>query len=309
MTTLSATANSSRTQVSYVIEPAFGAPGADPTLVALRCTSESFVSGRTTTATQELRADRQVPDDVTTGEQPTGDLGIEFQYAEYDPLLEAVLQGTWSTGVLTNGTTERSITFEVKRDDTLQYKVIKGAVANQFSLKAASKEMFTGSFSFMGQSFTRDTSSISTTSPTASTTNRPYNGVSDISGVKFGGVAYTAGVKNFEFTVGNNARMQDQIGSVEAVGFGFGNIDVNGKFTAYFKDANAIITAYNSDSYTSFEFTVGTAGAGYKFQFPRIHIMKADDATGGINQDVVLDVEWKALRDPVTGVTVKITKI
>lgn len=310
MTTLSATSNSSRTQIAYVVETAFGVPGDDPQLTNLRVTSESFVSGRSTTSTQELRSDRQVPDDVTTGENPTGEVGIEFQFEEFDPFLEAVLQGTWTTGVLTNGTTERSYTFEVARSDTSLYKVINGAVANTFSLKGASKEIMTGSFGFMGKSFTGgETSSISTKTPTASKTGRPFNGVNDISGVKFGGVAYSAGIKNFEFSIGNNARIQDQIGSKQAVGIGFGNIDVKGKFTAYFASANAIYTAFNSDAYTSFEFTVGSAGAGYKFQFPRIHITKADDTTGGINQDVVLNCEWTALRDPVTGVTVKITKI
>lgn len=306
MATLSATANSSRTQVRFVEETAYGTPGAQ--LINLRCTSENFLSGRTTTASQEIRSDRQVSDAITTGEEPSGELNVEFQYAEYDPLLEAVLQGTWSTGVLVNGTDEKSFTFEIERGDIGQFKLLKGVVANSFSLSGASKEIMTGTFGFLAKSFERTTSTLDAT-PTDSQTYIPFNAVNNISNIKFGGVAYTAGVKSFEVTIENNGRIQDQIGSLAAVGVGFGNINVNGKFSAYFKGGNAIITAYNADSYTSFAFDVGTAGAGYRFEFPRIKIMKADDPTGGINQDVLLDCEWQALRDPVSGVTVKITKL
>lgn len=89
-------ATSNRAQVRIIKEQDFGAIPATGNPNDLRLTGESLSFAITTDSSKEIRADRQVTDLIQTGASASGDINFELSYAEYDPLIEAIMQSTYS---------------------------------------------------------------------------------------------------------------------------------------------------------------------------------------------------------------------
>jgi hypothetical protein len=87
-------ADTSRAQLYYVSENTWGAI---PTIALneLRFTRESLGYNITTTASQEVRSDRQIADLIQTGGQASGGFDFELSYGSYDALLAAALFDAW----------------------------------------------------------------------------------------------------------------------------------------------------------------------------------------------------------------------
>ena len=86
---------SNRSNLSIIEESEFGVIPVTGNPNALRFTGESLDFTLNTTKSSEIRDDRQVTDLVTIGASAAGGFNIEWSFAEYDKLLQAVLQGTW----------------------------------------------------------------------------------------------------------------------------------------------------------------------------------------------------------------------
>lgn len=91
-----ALASSNRAQVRYIAESTFGVTPGTGNPKELRVTGETLDFGITTETSKEIRSDRQTTDQVQTGASASGGLNFELSYAEFDELLEAAIQGTWS---------------------------------------------------------------------------------------------------------------------------------------------------------------------------------------------------------------------
>lgn len=89
-------ASSSRTQVRYIPETVLGVTPVTGNPRNLRVTGESLDFAVTKEDSKEIRADRQIGSMVLVSAEATGDLQFENAYAEYDPLVSAVLQSTYS---------------------------------------------------------------------------------------------------------------------------------------------------------------------------------------------------------------------
>jgi hypothetical protein len=91
-------------QLRYGIETV---PGTIPTIAFtnIRAKTQTLEQGVTYIASQELRADRQVPDQVLVDMAPAGDIGIELSWASHDDFLLAALQASaWGTATQFTGT-------------------------------------------------------------------------------------------------------------------------------------------------------------------------------------------------------------
>jgi hypothetical protein len=90
-------ADTSRVQLRYIEETgSFGVTPGAGNGINLRMTGESLDYNVQTDSSQEIRGDRQKNDLVVIGASSGGGFNFEFSYNEYDKLLEAALQGTWS---------------------------------------------------------------------------------------------------------------------------------------------------------------------------------------------------------------------
>lgn len=89
-------ASSNRLNLRFKPESTFGTPVTASACYALRSTGESLNYDLRTDTSKEIRSDRQVPDLILTSAEANGGFSFEMSYGEYDPLLQALLQGTWS---------------------------------------------------------------------------------------------------------------------------------------------------------------------------------------------------------------------
>lgn len=93
-------ADSSLMKLAFEEEVTFGtAPATQPT--DIRWTGESLKQDTSTTESQEIRDDRQIPDVVRTGINAAGDINFEFSYGAHDEMLQAaLLSAVWTTAIV-----------------------------------------------------------------------------------------------------------------------------------------------------------------------------------------------------------------
>lgn len=99
--------SSNRASLAYIEETSFGVTPASTVpnpARFLRFTGESLTQGITKDTSKEIRQDRLTADLIPTNVTANGGVNIEISYGEYDPLIEAVLGGTF----LRMGTTGES---------------------------------------------------------------------------------------------------------------------------------------------------------------------------------------------------------
>lgn len=100
-------ANGSQHSLAYVPEVTFGTTPASPSFQPLRHTGTTLGLSKGAIESAELRNDRQVKDFRHGNKSIAGDVNIEMSYGSHDDLLQAVLEGTWST--LINNTVSASV--------------------------------------------------------------------------------------------------------------------------------------------------------------------------------------------------------
>jgi hypothetical protein len=126
----------------------------------LRNTGSTLALAKDTFQSEELISDRQIRDFRHGNKRVEGEVSFEFGYQSFDELLEAVMQGAWTSDVLKAGTTKPSFTIARLYEDIGQLFVFDGVEINTFSLSIPINSMVTGSFSFMGQSGASQTHSM-----------------------------------------------------------------------------------------------------------------------------------------------------
>lgn len=99
-------ASTSRAQLRYRAETAFGVTPVSGNSKQLRMTGETLDFNLSKEKSKEIRSDRQNTSATTVDAQASGDVNIEMSYGEYDELLQALLMGTWAAyGTNGEGTT------------------------------------------------------------------------------------------------------------------------------------------------------------------------------------------------------------
>jgi hypothetical protein len=301
----SASADSSRAQLSYVAETVVGTTPSNPVMQKLRMTGESLNGSRTSASSAEIRSDRNTSDLVTTAETSAGDINIELSSGSYDDFLSAALQGDWTANVLKNGTTRKSFSILKQFTDVNKSFLFKGCEVSTMSLNMAQGGFVTGAFGIMSRGNT-EAAPVGATFAEATVTP-VFNLTQHMTPLNIAGQA-TSGVQSFSLALNNNAREQRQIGSKDLAGVGMGTLSLTGALTVYFQDATAINAAYDSDAAVAMSFSLVNAGGGLTVLLPAVKFSNRTIVAGAINQDVVMSLQFTATFDPVTGAMIQISK-
>lgn len=216
--------------------------------------------------------------------------------------------------MLRNGTERHSYTLEKVFQDlaTPQYLWTKGNVINTMSLSVAANEIMTGSFNFIGTAGGRATATQGSGAYTAAPSNDVMNAVSNVGDVKENDAPLGAGifVQGVSMELNNNVRGRAAIGTLGFVDVKGGSIAVEGSMQIYFhENAATIYDRYVNGTESAFSFSV-TDGAGnsYVFSMPRIKFSTAQVLAGGLNQDVLMDMSFTAIRDATFDATFQIDR-
>jgi hypothetical protein len=294
-----AIASANTTRVAIIEEATWGTTPATPAFETLRLTSESLTNNRETIVSNELRgSDRNVSDSIPVGASAEGGIDFELSYGTYDDLLESFMANTWSSNVLTNGTsaTPKSFTVEKRFQGTSDvYYRFTGMMVNQFSLNCQVRQAVTGSFSFVGRGGTVATTAISGATYASPTTAGMVNAQTDFASFSVLGLSTAPKIRSLTLEGTNNLRTQDQVGSFDAAGVVPGRFEVTGSMEAYLEDAS-LIEKFVDNEAGSLSFTLGgTANQKYTFFCPRIKIESLQVVAGGNDQDAVVQINWRAI--------------
>lgn len=213
-----------------------------------------------------------------------------------------VLGAVMGSSRATNGSTMKSYTMEVQHADITQFRQYTGMIPAKMTLKLSVGAIVTGTFDFLGKSFNLlQTSGMGT--PTASQVFTPANATKGVFDIFEGGasISATTYIKSADLSIDNTLRVQDACGVFGAAGIAAGTMQNTGKLSVYFADA----TMYGkllSGAASSLSIPIlDVDGNGYVYYFPRIKYTAAKVATGGLDQDNMLDMDFQALPDVAAG--------
>lgn len=98
-------ADSNRARIRYIKESdtAWGTTPASGITRELRYTGSTLNAQKDTTISEEIRADRMVPDIVETAARSSGDMNVEFSAGSHDDFMEGFFYGAWSRPMTFDG--------------------------------------------------------------------------------------------------------------------------------------------------------------------------------------------------------------
>lgn len=302
-------ADSSETQIAFVEESTFlGGTPASPTWQKARMTGESLNDNIDNTTSNEIRPDADVSDLIQTASNVGGDMNWELTFgaSDTDTLLEHALRGTFSTNVLKGAKEKKSLSFEkiFETGATDQYFRFEKCVVNTFAMTVQASNIITGSFGIMGVSGNRGTAAVSGATYSNPNTNDVMTAV-DVGTITVGGVTGTLFYTDMSFSLTNNCRYQQAVGSLDAVGIGYGRREITGTLNAYFEDQD-LYEEFAAGNASSLSFICTDGTNSYTITFPKIKYSAGTVVAGGNNQDVMANMSWQALYDTSSGCAIQI---
>lgn len=288
--------DSSQTRLASIDEVTYGTTPASPAFDTIRITGESLKPALQYISSNEIRADRNIPDLTLVGSEAGGAVNFEFSYGTFDKWLESLMYSTWSTNVLKNGVTQKSMTLEKKFEAgaTDQYHRYVGSVANTMSLNVQSKQQVTGSFGFLCKSMSSAQAILTLATYNAANSNPVINAANNFASLTITGVS-SPQIVGLTLNVNNNIRQQPIVGAVANKGIGAGRFMVTGTLDAYF-ETNDMLDLYLGDTSADLSFELGgTSSLKYLFDCGKIKFSDAEIIAGGNDQDVMARMTWQAL--------------
>jgi hypothetical protein len=293
-------------QIAIVPEVTYGVTPATPAFYIVRTTGEGLAFVPTTTISNEMNPNRQVTDSILTGGQSSGDLNFELAYEDwFELLLAGVMCDDWTSNALVVGSTLKSFTIEKKipvPGGTTQYHRFTGCVMNGMSINIRPNQPITGSFSVLGKAVTTAEAEIAGATYAASDLT-PVMTAPRVVNIEIGGVsAVSKCFNNLQFSINNNDRVIECIGTLGPKEVVLGRMEAQAQFSVLFNDSDLLETLIDQVE-TSLEFqTDDNAVAGspgvdnyYAWEFPRIKFTANPVVAGGTNTDVVNAVTAQAL--------------
>lgn len=204
---------------------------------------------------------------------------------------------------LINASTKRSNTIERQYLDhsPVDYEYLTGMTLNTLAVDAKAQAIATYSKNYIGKSGSITSSRASGATDIAAPTYGVLNTSTNVGRIGFDGSAITGPnyVLSAAFTINNNIRAQNAVGSIGAVGTGNGEFTVTGTLETYFGDATIYGKIVNN-SLTSFDMRVGRQDGNresYLFDFPSIKLGSGSPSVSGKNADVTIQGGFTAFMD------------
>lgn len=293
-----------RSQTTYAVESTFGTAPVSG-YKTLPYTTWGVNTARDEYENATITGDRMARTSKSGNHHVTGDLDVEFSAVDYDPFFENLLNSTWSTGVISSGTTRKSMTIEQGSLDIGQFTLYRGVLVNKFDLTIPVAGMVTAKWNLMAQTQDALTSTSIDTTPDVPLASAPYFHESAAGFFKEGGspIAYFSALN---FSIDNGLAANFALGATAVRNFTYGLEKITGSATAYFEDA-VIYNKFINNTMTSIDVKLDDGTHTYQFYFPRVkYTTGARTITG--NAPITIQMNWQASFDATAGTNVVITK-
>lgn len=200
-----------------------------------------------------------------------------------------------------NDITPQSFTIETGFTDVSQYFLQTGMRVGSFGLNVASGELVSGTINLMGKETTAAGSTTLGTAPysvLASTATPVLNATTNVGSIYKNGELLATALQSIEISGEAALREQRAVGSRFPAGIGTGRFNLTGTITSYFETLEMYDHFLNHDTISlAFPFQDNDYQT-YWFTIPALKITSDPIAPGGIDQDVLEELEFTAIRDP-----------
>lgn len=216
-----------------------------------------------------------------------------------------------------NGVTEYSYRIEKhwELDAGTRYNYFRGMEVATLALTGDTRAIVTATLTFLGSDSTgfsavRDSGATTI----ASATGTVLDSSNSVPWLMEGGASVTAPnyVSSFSFTLENNLRAQNAVGSPGAVGVGLGRSNLTGSLNTYFGDETVLNKLLNNTaSSVAFSFRDSATSTIEIWDVPRLKYSSGVPEVTGIDTDIFSNLGFQALRDTLNGrdYTVMITRM
>lgn len=198
--------------------------------------------------------------------------------------------------------TKRSFSVETSFTDVNQHFKMTGQRIGAFEMSVSAGDLVTLNFEMQGRSTSTSSDSVLGNTAVydvlATTATEVMNATANVGTVYKDGAALTTAVMSIDLSGDNSLRKQPAVGEKFPAGVGYGRFTLEGTITAYFQ---------NLDQYNDFlnHATVSLAWDFedvdhnvYWFTIPSVKLLSDPIAPGGIDEDVMEEIEFQAQRDP-----------
>jgi hypothetical protein len=196
--------------------------------------------------------------------------------------------------------TPQSFTVETGFSDVGQYFKQTGLRAGSFGITVASGELVSGTVTLMGKETTAHSATVlgsAPYTPLASTATPVLNATTNVGSIYKNGELLATALQSIEISGEAALREQRAVGSRFPAGIGTGRFNLSGTITSYFETLEMYDHFLNHDTISlAFDFKDNDKSV-YWFTIPALKITSDPIAPGGIDQDVLEELEFIAIRD------------
>lgn len=207
---------------------------------------------------------------------------------------------------ITNGTTFKSFAIQRRYADLAnEFVMFNGMAPDTISMNVSASGVVTGSVGFLGKTEASATAEPASTTNAASAGdgNPIFNATSNVPRVLVAAGSYP--IRTASWTIQNNLRPREQVGTLGAVSVGSGTVSVTGTIEAYYEskaEYDKLVSQTASSLAIVFEDVDGNS---VLWEFPEVKYSTGSRVGSGINTDVLATLQFTAYRDPTEAITVR----
>lgn len=298
------------TRTAYVSQTTFNSINSAPSFQNLRPTRFSMRPNIEKGTSQEYTTDRNVRGDFMTSKGASGRLEGELHYGTWDALMAHAFYSTWTSNVLTIGSTPSFFTLEDTYELGVldQYQRFVGCMVNGMDLTFQPNDTVRIGFDIIAREMTAGTTAITGATYTSASTSRMPATTEQITGVTFDGISFAPIVRSLSLRIENNLIKRPVFDDPRSVQFGLGMADVTGELEVYFDTYQAYQEIY-TQSDARLTFVVGLETPS-RYQI-YIHSMKWGD--GEImprerDNDILVRMPFRSMYGGATNGSLRITR-
>jgi len=303
--------NSAQHKLSYRLESTYGVSPTTGAYVLLPHVGTTIGLAKGSIEAQTIRSDRQVEDVRHGNRQVGGQITTEFRWVDFDPILEALMCGTWTSDVLVPGVTRRSFSIlrqfsdQVASGDVMPFQLFKGCEFNTLNLTLAPESLVKADFSIFGREYTNSLTRPGSTTETAVSANKPFDSFRGQVTIEGSEIGY---VTEIQLNIENGIEPRFVAFDDRSAQGKLGRTRITGSLTIYFQDA-VMLNAFNAEQTLVVAFELeDLLGNIYQFNFPRV-VLTGGQPDVEAENDITITVPFAATYDPAEGHALQITRI
>ncbi|UIS25211.1 putative major tail tube protein [Erythrobacter phage vB_EliS-L02] len=200
--------------------------------------------------------------------------------------------------------TPQSASIETSFFDVDQHFIADGLRMGALSMEITAGAIVTGSTTTMGRETKRLNANKLGNASNYTVLEAPATEVvsatANVGSLTYNGNQAATAIRSIQFSLEGNLRNQQAVGSKFPVGIAAGRLNLSGTVEAYFADGQQYDQFLQHETVALTWPIIDLDGNTYYFTIPAFKIASDPIAPGGIDQDVMENMEFTAFRDPVT---------